>query len=121
MDDEDHAGIGEGPAGRDPEIRFKSSIVSLTEQHLKRIQTKIQDLLKQQAMLVKENQALRAAVNTSNEKNAACEQELAILRQQSEIWKYSSGTMDEREKKQFEKRITGFIKEIDRCIAMLGS
>ena len=29
--------------------------------------------------------------------------------------------MDELEKKQFEKRINGYIKEIDRCIAMLGS
>jgi len=95
--------------------------VSKTEQHLKRIQTKVQDLVKQQVSLLKENQSLRDELRTREEKNSLYEQQLADLRQQSEIWKYSLGTMDEREKKAFEKRISGFIKEIDRCIAMLGS
>jgi hypothetical protein len=28
--------------------------------------------------------------------------------------------MSEADKKEFEKRINGYIKEIDRCIALLG-
>jgi hypothetical protein len=38
-----------------------------------------------------------------------------------EILKYTNGAeMDQEEKKQFEKRINGYVKEIDRCIAMLS-
>ena len=44
----------------------------------------------------------------------------AMLKQQLEILKYNSGDMHDADKKQFEKRINGYIKEIDRCIAILS-
>ena len=42
------------------------------------------------------------------------------LKQQVSILKVSTGDMSEADKKEFEKRITGYIKEIDRCITLLG-
>lgn len=42
------------------------------------------------------------------------------LKQQVSILKVSAGDMSEADKKEFEKRINGYLKEIDRCIAMLG-
>ena len=42
------------------------------------------------------------------------------LKQQVSILKVSAGDMSEVDKKEFEKRINGYLKEIDRCIAMLG-
>jgi len=94
--------------------------VSTTEQHLKRIQDKLQVLLKQHAILQKENQSLKEELGQikkqAEEFNASSE----TLKQQVEILKYNNGEMDEAEKKQFEKRLTSYLKEIERCITMLS-
>jgi hypothetical protein len=94
--------------------------MSTTEQQLKRIQDKLQQMLKQHTILQKENQSLKDELgllkNQSEEYQSASEK----LKQQVEILKYTSGEMDESEKKQFEKRINGYLREIDRCIAMLS-
>ena len=92
-----------------------------SEQHLKRIQDKLQLLLKHHANLQKENQALKNEMsllkNQADEFHSATEK----LKQQVEILKYTNGAeMDQVERKQFEKRINGYVKEIDRCIAMLS-
>ena len=76
--------------------------MSTTEQHLKRIQDKLQVLLKQHAILQKENQSLKEELGQikkqAEEFNASSE----TLKQQVEILKYNNGGMDEAEKKQFE-------------------
>ena len=92
-----------------------------SEQHLKRIQDKLQLLLKYHSNLQKENQALKNEMKLlkgrTDEFNVSTEK----LREQVEILKYTNGAeMDHEEKKQFEKRINSYVKEIDRCIAMLS-
>jgi hypothetical protein len=94
--------------------------VITTEQHLKRIQDKVQLLLKQQALLQKENQVLKEELATLKKETSRFRDDSATLKQQVEILQYNSGDMDEADKKQFEKRINTYLKEIDRCIAMLG-
>jgi hypothetical protein len=94
--------------------------VSTTEQHLKRIQDKVQQLLKQQVSLQKENLALKEELDTIKKETSQFREDSATLKQQVEILKYSNGEMDEADKKQFEKRINTYLKEIDRCIAMLS-
>jgi hypothetical protein len=42
------------------------------------------------------------------------------LKQQLAVLQLAAGDMNETDKKLFEKRINGYIKEIDRCISMLG-
>jgi len=42
------------------------------------------------------------------------------LKQQVNIMKISAGEMSGTDKKEFEKRITAYLKEIDRCIALLS-
>jgi regulator of replication initiation timing len=94
--------------------------VNTTEQHLKRIQDKLQLLLKQHSILQKENQTLREQLG---ELKKQTEQYFSIaekMKQQVEVLKYTNSEMDGEEKKQFEKRINGYIKEIDRCITMLS-
>lgn len=91
----------------------------LSEQ-LKRIQDKLQQLLKQHHALQKENGKLKEELKTANEKISAQQNHADLLKQQVEILKLSSGEMSEPEKKEFEKRINGYLKEIDRCIALLG-
>jgi hypothetical protein len=92
-----------------------------SEQHLKRIQDKLQLLLKHHSNLQKENQALKNDMNLLKDKAGEYYATTEKLRQQVDILKYTNGAeMDEEEKKQFEKRINGYVREIDRCIAMLS-
>ena len=94
--------------------------MSITEQHLRRIQDKLQQLLKQHAILLKENQSLKEELNLIRKQAEEFNSSAENLKQQVEILKYNNGEMDEEEKKQFEKRLTGYLKEIDRCITMLS-
>ena len=90
------------------------------EQHLKRIQDKLQLLLKQFAVLQKENSRLKEEIHTAQEKLTGQQKNVDELKQQVSVLKLSAGEMSEADKKEFEKRINGYLKEIDRCIAMLG-
>jgi chromosome segregation ATPase len=94
--------------------------VSTTEQHLKRIQDKLQQLLKQHAILQKENHSLKEELGQVKKNAEEFNSSAETLKQQVEILKYNNGAMDEGEKKQFEKRLSGYLKEIDRCITMLS-
>ena len=90
-----------------------------TEQHLKNIQDKLQQLLKNYAAMQKENAKLKEELSDAQQKATAQLKITDDLKQQVSILKLSSGEMDEAEKKEFEKRINGYLKEIDRCIALL--
>ena len=94
--------------------------MSNTEQHLKRIQDKLQQLLKQYAALQKENSRLIQELASAQQKIAAYQINTDELKQQVSVLKLSTGEMSEADKKEFEKRINGYLKEIDRCIALLG-
>ena len=94
--------------------------MSTTEQHLKRIQDKLQQLLKLHSAVQKENSRLRDELQASQGKLSAQQVQLDELKQQVSILKVNAGGMSEADKKEFEKRINGYLKEIDRCIALLG-
>jgi len=90
------------------------------EQELKRIQEKLQQLLKQYTALQKDNARLQQELNTAQKKISDQHKNAEELKQQVSILKLSSGEMSEADKKEFEKRINGYLKEIDRCIALMG-
>ena len=91
-----------------------------TEQHLKIIQDKLQQLLKEHSALQKENSKLKEELGSTRSKYSEQQKGLDELKQQVSILKVSSGEMSENDKKEFEKRINSYLKEIDRCIALLG-
>ena len=93
--------------------------MSNTEQHLKRIQEKLQLLLKEHTAVVKENKLLEE-LSEAKQKVTTQQKSVDELKQQVSILKVSTGEMSEADKKDFEKRINGYLKEIDRCISMLG-
>jgi len=88
--------------------------------HIKSIQEKLQRLLKQYSELEKENAQLKRELEKSTKQEFQHQQTIDILKQQVEVLKISSGTWDENDKKEFEKRINHYIKEIDKCIALLS-
>jgi len=94
--------------------------VNTTEEHHKRIQDKVQQLLIQHIALQKENQSLKDELNSIQKEASEFRENSETLKQQVEILKYSNGEMSDEDKKQFEKRINTYLKEIDRCITMLS-
>ncbi|NOT51892.1 MAG: hypothetical protein HOP10_11530 [Chitinophagaceae bacterium] len=91
-----------------------------TEQHLKRIQDKLQQLLKQYAIMQKENVRLKDELDSAQQKMSAQQKNAEELKQQVSVLKLGTGEMNEADKKEFEKKINTYLKEIDKCIAMLG-
>lgn len=91
------------------------------EIQLKRIQEKLQQVLKQHAMLEKENLRLKEELEKNKNQGLTYQKNIDDLKQQVEVLKITSGEWDENDKKEFERRINIYLKEIDRCIALLSS
>lgn len=91
-----------------------------TEQHLKRIQDKLQQLLKQHVAIQKENSRLKEELNEARKRITIQQHYADELRQQVTVLKLNAGEMNDTDKKDFEKKLNNYIKEIDRCIALLG-
>jgi chromosome segregation ATPase len=94
--------------------------MSTTEEQLKRIQDKLQQLLKQQVAVRKENEKLKEELGAAREKLATQQKNTDELKQQVSVLKMNAGGMNEMDKKELEKKINSYLKEIDRCIALLG-
>jgi regulator of replication initiation timing len=94
--------------------------MSSPEEQLKRIHDKVQQLVKQHAVLHKENSKLKEELETARQKASAQQKGADELKQQVSVLKLNAGEMSEPDKKEFEKRINSYLKEIDRCIALLG-
>ncbi|GAB3425252.1 hypothetical protein GCM10027516_27220 [Niabella aquatica] len=90
------------------------------EDKIKQVQEKLQLLIKQNAAVVKENQLLKEALTEARQQARSAGQTAEALQHQLDAKKYSQALMDPGEKKAFEKKINGYIKEIDKCIALLS-
>jgi len=94
--------------------------MSQLEQQLKRMNEKLQQLLKQYQSLQKENEKLKQEFQQVTTRYDAVSVESEKWQQQTEILKLSKEQMTEAEKKAFEKRLNQYVKEIDRCITLLN-
>jgi len=81
---------------------------------------KLQQLLKQHHRLQKENEKLKEELVLSKNKELETEHRIEEIQQQVNIMKISSGSMSEKDKKEFEKKINQYIREIDKCISFLS-
>jgi chromosome segregation ATPase len=90
------------------------------ELRVRRIQEKLQQLLRQRDLLLKENTKLREEVHQLQQHLEERGTRLEQLQQQAEILKATKAAMSEGEKRALEKRLGQYIREIDRCIALLG-
>lgn len=90
------------------------------EQPLKRIQDKVQQMLKKHLLLQKELEKI-------NKDNVALKEKIALqtrhteeMEQKLAAYKLATGSLPERDKKELEKKMNQYIREIDRCISMLA-
>jgi len=91
-----------------------------TEEQLKRIQDKLQQLLQQRLLLQKENSRLKEELSEQRRHNQQQSLQSEQLQQRVEILKSSREEMHGEEKKAFEKRLNQYVKEIDKCITLLN-
>ncbi|MDP4261190.1 MAG: hypothetical protein Q8941_01550 [Bacteroidota bacterium] len=91
-----------------------------TEVQLKRIHGKLQQLLKENSLLQKENSQLKTDLRDARKQIAGQQESFDNLKQQVDILKYTHGDLDGTDKKEFEKKINSYLKEIDRCIILLS-
>ena len=94
--------------------------MSANEDQLKRIQDKLQQLVKQYAAIKKDNQSLKTKLDKANAQLATQTGSMDAMKQQADVLRLNAGKLKDTEKKEFEKRINNYIREIDKCIALLG-
>ncbi len=95
-------------------------MVAALENDIKRINDKLQQLLKQYAALQKENERLKSAELKLTGENESRFQQIEQLEQQVSILKTAAGNMPDADKKEFEKAINRYLKDIDKCITLLS-
>jgi uncharacterized coiled-coil DUF342 family protein len=90
------------------------------DQQFNIINDKLQQLLKQQARLKKDNERLREELQKCKATENNYQQKIDELSQQMSILKLAGGDMNDKDKREFERKINQYIREIDKCIAFLG-
>ena len=90
------------------------------DEKINQLSEKLQQLLKHYNQLKKENDWLKNEVQKSLDQQASHSEKLSELQQQIAIVKLASSEMNEKDKKNFEKTMNQYIKEIDQCIAFLS-
>jgi hypothetical protein len=81
---------------------------------------KLQQLLKKYMALQKENEVLRNDLGASQKKENDYKLMVDELNQKVNILQAASGQMSNKDQKEFEKKITQYIKELDKCIGILS-
>ena len=81
---------------------------------------KLQQLLRQHHRLQKENEKLKEELMEAKNRDLQYQQRLGDLEQRVSILKAASGEMTEKDKREFEKKINQYIREVDKCISFLS-
>jgi len=94
--------------------------MSNEEQSLQRINDKLQQVAQRYQSLQKENLQLTRELRVLKEREEAREKKVIELELKMAAIKTATGRLDESEKKDIDKRLNHYIREIDRCIALLS-
>jgi predicted nucleic acid-binding Zn-ribbon protein len=93
---------------------------SLISNHIAQLRQKIQQLIKVQDSLQKENARLKKELNKGTEKQQQAQEQLSLLQQQLDAARINTSGQSAEEKKQLSKRIDMYLKEIDKCLAIIN-
>lgn len=85
-----------------------------------RVTDKVQQLLKKFELLQRDLERTRKELIDAHEKLDSQSKKIQSLEQTVAALKTVSGNIDETNKKDIERRLNQYLKEIDRCISMLG-
>ena len=94
--------------------------MSTLEEPIKNIEQKLKEVTKRYSALRKENLRLQAEVQKLNDVILQKAQELQQFRHQTDVLKSGIQNWLPEQRKLFVKRIDTYLKEIDKCIALLN-
>ena len=89
------------------------------DDHIKKIHSKLQILLKRYADLEKKNKKLSDENEILKKDGVQMEEKITLMEQQLFILKASAAKLEGEEKKSFEKSINQYIKTIEKTIATI--
>ena len=101
-------GVKITPNMKDLEIRFKA------------VHDKLQLLVKKYQTLERENGRLQAQIEELKKEEQKIRDVSEKYKLERDILKMSAGTLDKQDKKELDKQLGRFIREIDKCIAQLS-
>lgn len=90
------------------------------QSNIKNVNDKLQRLLRNYQQLQKDNERQTRLIKELQETKMKNTEQIQLLQQQLDILKASAGQMNGTDKKAFEKNISQYIKEIDKCIGLLS-
>ncbi len=90
------------------------------EGKIEKVLEKLARLSKQHAVVQKENRSLKAALEEARLQVKKTADGAEALQHQLDARKYVGEQMSDGDKKAFEKKINLYIREIDKCIALLS-
>lgn len=85
-----------------------------------RLEQKLQQLIQLQHTVVAEKETLAQQVAQLTAQKNEAEAKALVLEQQLQAMKLQQGNLTEQDRKEMEKKINQYIREIDRCITQLG-
>lgn len=91
----------------------------ILNEHMGQLQEKLQLLLKEYRQLQKENHRLEKEVANLQQSQNTKAIELVQMEQKIAAAQFSGGNWDEAEKNMLQKKIDAYLKEIDKCLALL--
>jgi cell shape-determining protein MreC len=94
--------------------------MNTTVEQLERVSHKVVKLIKDSQVLQKENLRLKEELVRKNESEQKMQDHARMLERQLQLLKAATGEMDDKGRKELQKQLNHYIKEIDRCIALLG-
>ncbi len=92
----------------------------MVDEKLKHIQEKLQKVLKKLLALEKENEWLNKQYQSLKHTDVVKTETIETLQEKINILQAASGNMSPEEKTQFEKRISSYVKQIEKFIGMLS-
>ena len=84
------------------------------------INEKLQEVLKRYSRIQKENDRLKEELLQWKNNETTMQQKIDELQQQLSILKLASGELSPKDRKDFERKVSQYVKEIDRCISFLS-
>ena len=84
------------------------------EEDIRRVNDKLQQLLKQYVVLQKDNARLQANQTRLVEESEMKTQQIEQLRLQVALLKTAAGQMSDADKRDFERKLNQYIKDIDK-------
>lgn len=91
-----------------------------SEDQLVRISSKLGELLKKYDTVQKENERLRAELLPAKEREIRFLEQIGTLEEKILVLKAGTTKLSDPEKRELDRKLHTYLKEIDRCISMLS-